>query len=178
MCLSWGTAGLGRGFIRSFPSPSNPQSLCQICGCQLCCSRSVGRGWKLKMGNHLCVFLYLLHLGVTSPLLPVCSSQRGLNSCIPDLKPQPNSLQGILPAQGVFCGTAGGSAAWIPRSLPMPSPLTASIGITVRLLLPCPQRVFCVCPAARDGVCCLLFLFPRESESLVPLSLDVCSLTG
>ncbi|XP_072789395.1 uncharacterized protein [Taeniopygia guttata] len=61
---------------------------------------------------------------------PGCSSQRGPSSCIPDLKPQPNSLQGILPAWAGVCGTAGGSAAWIPRSVPIPSPLTASVGIT------------------------------------------------
>lgn len=117
------------------------------------------------MGNHLCVILYLLHLGVTAPLLAVRSSQRGLSPCTPDLKPQPKSLQGIFPAWGVVCGTAGGTAAWIPRSVAIPPPLTASIRITVRLLLPCLQRVFCVCPAARAGVCCLLFLFPRELES-------------
>lgn len=127
-----------------------------MCGCQLCCSRSVGRGWKLKMENHLCVILYRLHLGVTAPLLAVCSSQRGLHSCTPDLKPQPKSLQGILPAWGVVCGTAGGSAAWIPRSVPIPTDCQHRDHGKAAASLP-PECVLCVS-------CChswsLLLAFP------------------
>lgn len=125
-----------------------------------------GTGLEAEDGKSLvCVILYLLHLRVTAPLLAACSSQRRLNSCTPDLKSQPKSLQGILPAWGVVRGTAGGSAAWMPRSVPSPSALTVSTGITVRLLLPCLQSVFCVCPAATAGVCCLFSPFPRELES-------------
>lgn len=133
--------------MRSFPSPNNPRVSLGSVAVQLSLR---GMGLGAEDGKSL----------VCDPLsassLAVCSS-----SCIPDLKAEPESLRGMLPAWRGVCGTA----AWIPRSLPIPSPLTASTRSTVRLLLPCLQRVFCGCPAARAGVCCLFFLFPREFES-------------
>lgn len=103
------------------------------------------------------MILYLFHLGFSSPLLAVSSRQRGVSPGTLDLKPRTGSSK--IQCSSIRDDPAGLEcclcnllmpleifpADWIPQSVPVPAPLTASVETTVRLLLPWLRSMRFVC---------------------------------
>lgn len=188
MCLSrhclWGTAGLGRCFIRSFTSPNNlwvsPVSLDVSCAAFALWDGIVTWRWEIACVWLSTCFIFILTLpfwlfpAVEGELVLVCQF---LNHVWGVQTYGIMASERILTAWSVACTTywwhwRSSPAVWIPGSVPVPAPLDCQCrDYGNAAASPAQKCVICVCSASRARVCWLFLLLTK-----VTCYLDVSSL--